>query len=195
MNMNPLLSFSTSGKPIPYPAVQRETIEATNHGFRVLKGHLDDVEQVPEAVADFPLRSALHRINAAETAFFTVGCTNSLNEDENGHWGRGYLEVSFNHLELASDCAYWLPLFQQFHQTFHASAAEPAKSRTNYLWELEPCTFVEIGPDVHGFTAGIWISIYDAESQNTLQDYWADAVEFVADFFVAQPPNPRPRIY
>ena len=193
--MNPFLSFSRSGKPIPYPVVQRETVASTNHGFRVLKGHLDDVEQVPEAIADVPLRGALHRINADDTAFFTVGCTNSLNEDESGHWGRGYLEISFNYFELAADSSYWFPLFYKFHTEFHTAFPGPAKDRTTYHWELESCTFLDIGPNAHGFTTGIWISVYDCASHDTLVEEWADAVEFVADFFVGLPPSPRERIY
>ncbi|HEV7766221.1 MAG TPA: hypothetical protein VGQ76_14545 [Thermoanaerobaculia bacterium] len=84
MDTSIILSIRDYCKTIPYAPAEREN--STCHGFKLLKGASPaEIEQIAE-VQDLPCFSeALVRINAADTAFFTIGCEKAINR-EPGSW-------------------------------------------------------------------------------------------------------------
>jgi hypothetical protein len=96
------LSICVCGKSIPYGARRRED-RSVNNGFKALKGRLHDVETIPEAIDDAALRQALSKLNHENTGIFTIGCVSGLVRDQHGHRMTGYIEFTFNYVELIGD--------------------------------------------------------------------------------------------
>jgi hypothetical protein len=96
-----VLTVTHRGKSVPYPSQNRE--RSVNHGFKSLKGVENGSTHVPEAADDPALQFAINRINARETAFFTLGCEKSFNRDHSGFWARGYIEFAFNYVSMVKD--------------------------------------------------------------------------------------------
>jgi hypothetical protein len=60
----------------------------------VLKGKLHKVASIQEAKDNSALQQVLKIINAAESAFFSVGCERSFNHGPQGFWAKGYIEFA-----------------------------------------------------------------------------------------------------
>lgn len=174
------LMIEQRSKGIPYPSEVRE--DSTNHGFKDLKSDSSLVDTVSE-IEDCPvLRNALVVTNAPDTPFFTVGCEQSLNPHQGKFWKRGYLEFSYNYVELLSDATHYFRLFFHFNQLQHVREFL-SKHPIHLGWELQGCRFRK--RDVVGFTCCVWITVGDHATAAECEAVWNEAVDHVAGFLAA----------
>ena len=174
-----LLAIRRHGKPIPYHAVQRPPPDSSNEGFRVLKGRPSDEALAIKEVADVEaLQRFVIDINRAESGFFSVGCEKAFNFDPRcGHWGRGYVEFSFNDSALVVDAQKYFKLFFEF----SAVMSDPSAPKdVYYCWELDGAHFTSV--DLGGFTCAVWIQTDDFDSEVAARAAWSNGLDFLTEF-------------
>src|ERR1700674_1461540 len=126
--INIFLTISHKHKGIPYGAVDRPD-GAKNHGYKRLKGNRELAATIPEAQKLDALKAALIRLNGEETAFFTVGCELGCTATQNGKAAAGYVELSFNFVELVNDAQHYFKLFFLFNNEMNQPATLHSKAR------------------------------------------------------------------
>lgn len=174
------LTIKEGGKGIPYAGSGVREDGSENHGFIVVKGRPAEAAAIPEAQDNEPMKNALIAINDSSTALFTAGCEKSFNHDSEGHWARGYIEVSYNYLELLSDAQHYFKLFFDFNNRVRRMRFDVP---VQYHWELEAAVFTDISWQTSGFTAGVWITTAFFESRTEVEKAWAQGVDFLTEYF------------
>jgi hypothetical protein len=171
--------INESPKGIPYAGGDVREDGSQNYGFVPLKGKPAEAALIPEVQDNEPMKNALLAINESGTAFFTAGCEKSFNDDPDGHWAKGYIEVSFNYINLASDAQSYFKLFFDFNNRVAKNRFE---APVRYHWELEGAVFLDISWETVGFTVGIWITTALLESRAEVESVWAQAVDFLTEY-------------
>jgi hypothetical protein len=174
------LSISARVKGIPYGGGPRPD-GSTNHGFRPLKGKSEDVASIPEAAADPALADLVRRINAPQTAFFSVGCVSGdVVDDPQGKRVTGYVEFGINDKKMVGDAANYFPIFFHFDQRLKSTLFP---YQVKFDWELEGANFFEIG--CHGFTCGVVINTGFYPTTAQAREAWMAALSILGDHLEA----------
>lgn len=187
-----LLAVRAHGKAIPYHAVPRTSDETSNHGFVALKGRpAEEIRAIPEASGVKALERFLVIVNDIETPFFSVGCEKAFNFDARwGHWGRGYVEFSFNHPTLAADAQNYFKLFFEFSRRL--ALVQPPVS-VSYCWELDRAEFVVT--KTTGFTVAVWVQTDDMACQEEVVTAWCHGLDVLTEFLGEYSRCEMPTIY
>lgn len=167
--MKVILSINSIGKAVPYGPATHANSE--NYGFKPLKGKDREIEEIPEAKGYPAIISILKSLNDHESPFFSVGCEKSINDSQNGHWAKGYIEFSFNYQELVSDAVQYFPLFFHFQRY---SEDFLRNNEVQFHWELQAAQFVDAG--LPGFTACVWVTTGLLQSESDARSLWELAV-------------------
>jgi hypothetical protein len=185
-----VLAIKNFAKSIPYAGRVRD--DATNHGFKNVKGNAKAAASIPEVLDNEHLKSAIVAINGPHTAFFSVGCEKAFNEDEHGHWARGYIEISFNYRELVADAKWYFKLFFEFNREVFRSKFELPMQ---FYWELEGNTYFDTEPPCEGYSCAIWITTATFPTAVQARETWEASVDFLASYLVQFPQKPLTTIY
>lgn len=184
-----MFSIRERGKVIPYPAIDHGT--SVNYGFKVLKGKPEEeIALICEVQDNKYLENALISINNIATPFFSVGCEKAYNTDESGNYVKGFLEISFNNIDLVQDAHNYFQLFFDFNQFI---CMKKFNQPIYYLWEIEPSFFKEA--QVNGFSLVIWITSGYSKDMEKTKELWGDGILFLTDYFKTVPAIPGPNIY
>lgn len=175
MQTNIILSLSDRTTSIPYPGTDCK--DAPHGGFRMLKGRPEEVEKIPAARDSAALKNALAKINAISTPFFTVACRMSCNGQPGTCWVRGYLEFSFNHIDIAKDSPNYFLLFEQFNRYVREANFDLP---VDFNFELSNAHFAEI--PFGGHTACIWITTSEFPAMDAALMAWNQSIGLLADF-------------
>ena len=168
-------------KVFPYFPVDRQDGHP-NHGFKDVKGRVDEALKIAEVLDDIPMQEAVARIADNNTAFFTMGCEKSFNKDETGYWARGYLEFAYNYAQLMADAASYFPLFFHFNESLKKQEfIDPIR----FEWELEGNVFRE--SDFGAFSAAVWITTIVCPTEEEVRLLWAKAWKALTDHLVNWP--------
>jgi hypothetical protein len=181
MHTSLLLTIKNRPKAIPYPSGEHDD-GSKNHGFKPLKAVPEDVETIPEAQDNDSLKLALKRLNARRTPFFTVGCEKAYNKSQNGCWARGYLEFSFNYVEIAADPDYYFRIFFGFNQYVWE---QQEQKTVQYHFELEPAHYMERNAD--GYTCSVWITTAEFPEDEQARSIWGSALDTLVGFLEQVP--------
>lgn len=171
------LTISNGGKGIPYggSGIPREDGSA-NYGFKALKGKPEEAAKIHEVQDEPHFRDALVAINDPSTPFFTVGCEKSFNQDEEGHWARGFIEVAFNYCELVDDAQWYFKLFFDFNQlVWRSRFNEPVR----FHFEIESAHFLDGNCD--GFSVTVWITTAFMPTAEEVREIWGKSVDFLVE--------------
>jgi hypothetical protein len=105
---------------------------------------------------------------------------------------RGFLELSFNFVELVINAQSYFKLFFDFNHWFWEQTEE---ATVELHFQLEGASFVNLR--VNGFTIVVWITTVILPTAEDAQKAWAWALDTLITFLVSIPPNPAPqaRIY
>jgi hypothetical protein len=188
MQTNLILSIKCSTKSIPSDGGEHGA--GTDHGFKPLKGRPDEAATIPEVQDSAALKYALVKINDSAIPFFTAGCALSINHASSGFWAKGYLEFSFNHIEIAKDSPNYFLLFEQFNTYVRSSDFNLA---VDFNFQLEGAHFLEIAADGH--TATVWITTAEFPDSDNAHKTWNQSVRLLADFLGSFENPPLPAIY
>lgn len=193
MDDQPFRNFMTvrpGGKAVPYGGngVAREDGEA-NFGFRDLKGHPERLGQVPELQRDPALHGLVARLNGPGSPLFTIGCmSDPVDHDRGFGWG-GYVELAWDADEAVTDAQCYFPLL--FHLEHHLRKIgfdEPA----SFEWEIFGARFFRSDadrPDVHGFSATLWIKVGLTETAEEALAAWQRTMAVLSEFLAHQAPR------
>jgi hypothetical protein len=188
MATNITLSIKNRTVAIPYPAPDQE--DSPHSGFRPLKGRPDAVPEIPAVHDNDALKLALIKINDSATPFFTVACRKSFNSGPEGFWARGYLEFSFNHIDIAKDSPNYFLLFEQFNRyVAEANFDLPV----DFNFELQGAHFTDRA--ANGYTACVWITTAESPAMEGVHKTWNQSVGILADFLGNFVKPPLPAIY
>jgi hypothetical protein len=188
-----IFSIRDHGKSIPYYGGNRPE-GSINHGFKLLRGNLDDVNSIPEAQDNEAIKKALLALNGSESHFFTIGCEKACNKGDEGYWMRGYLEVSFNSIQFVADAQNYFRLFFKFNE--HIKEQEqrnPERNPVHYSFELEGAHFLATNTD--GFTLVIWITTMSLPTEDDAKREWGEAIDVLMDYLVSLRTNSSTPIY
>lgn len=175
-------------KTIPYKAEKRETSE--NHGFKLLKGRLDEIRSIPEVQDIQELHDALADINHPDTPFFSTGCEKKFNQENGIFWVRGFVEFAFNHPELALDAVNYFKLFFKFNwHVWEKQFDIPLR----FHFEMDGADFVVIGKE--GFSVCVWITTDDLQTADEAKNVWCKGVRFFSQFLRSISKPQTPTIY
>ncbi|KAF0215929.1 MAG: hypothetical protein FD174_3939 [Geobacteraceae bacterium] len=188
MQTNVILSIKNRTISIPYPVAERE--DSPHNGFIPLKERPDEVPAIPAVEDNDALKQALTMINDSTTPFFTVACRKSFNSTDGSFWARGYLEFSFNYIEIAKDSPNYFLLFEQFNRHVLASNFDLP---VDFKFELQGANFTDITAD--GYTACVWITTAEFPTMEGAYKTWNQSVRFLADFLSGFEKPPLPAIY
>ena len=173
------LKLSKQAKTIPYPSQERDSFKSSNHGFKVLKGKPQDISLIPEAKDNQHIIKALEIINDERIAFFSVGCEKAFNyKPEYGHWARGYIEFSYNAVELVKDARNYFGLFYQFND---AIWEHQFNLPVRFDWEFDRAIFTDADNQT-GFSCAVWITTNDLQSAEDAKYVWQVSLDFLAGF-------------
>jgi len=187
-----VLSIRNRTKAVPYPGSGIRADGHENYGFKPLKGRIGEVESIPEVQDNPALSNALKALNDESGLFFTIGCEKSCNQESAGFWMRGFLEFSFNYIELVTDAQNYFKLFFDFTHLFWEL---PPEAVVQYHFELEGSTFTNVS--VNGFTVVVWITTLPLPTEEATKKAWAWALDTLVKYLKSLPINPalRGRIY
>jgi hypothetical protein len=171
------------GLPVPYPAVDRETEDTSNYGYRMLKNRVEEISLVPETRDDPALAELLHVLNSEESPFFSIGCARWLKENEGLPWISGYIEFSFNYLELTQDAQNYFRLFFEFHYFVRDQKSDLP---VYFDWEIQGATFGSRG-HAGGYVLGIMINTQIGKDRTFVFDRWSSALKLISDFLRTRP--------
>jgi hypothetical protein len=169
-----LLTINERPKPVPYHSVVRE--DGINHGFINVKGQPEAAAAIAEVQDDEASRDALVRINARQTAFFTIGCEKSFNQDGATFWTRGFLEFAFNYCALVEDAGNYFPVFFHFNERLKKLMFP---HRVHFEWQLEGNRFTDA--ECNGYSVVAWITTENFATDEESRSAWRDSVRFLAD--------------
>ena len=182
-SMQIMLTINQQSKSIPYPAASHS--DSQNYGFHVLKGKLDKCENVKEATETPSIISILKNLNSNESPFFSVGCERSYNQDNEGHWAKGYIEFAFNYEQLVTDAAQYFPLY--FH--FTKFIDEYLKvNEVQFWWDLQPAKFKKVS--CMGYSSCIWITTGFHSSEEEAKQVWEKSINML-DEYLSKHGNPK----
>lgn len=188
MQTNIILSINDHTTSIPYPGTGHP--DAPHNGFVSLKGRLDAMDSIPAVADSAALKRALTKVNASETPFFTVACRISCNEHPGNCWVRGYLEFSFNYIDLAKDSPNYFLLFEQFNRYVRETKFDLP---VDFNFVLQHASFPEI--PANGHTACVWITTSEFPARDAALMAWNQSVGLLADFLGNFEKPPLPAIY
>lgn len=175
METNLVLTLNNHTTVIPYPAMDRE--EWPHQGFRPLKGNTEEVVSIPAVKDNAALRQALVKINDPTSPFFTIACRKFLNSMQGGFWVRGYIEFSFNYLDIARDSPNYFLLFEQFAKFITASNFDLP---VDFNFEIRDARFVDMQTDGH--TVCVWITTGEYPADEGALMGWNQSVGLLAEF-------------
>jgi hypothetical protein len=175
MQTNIILSLADRITLIPYSGTDRK--DAPHDGFKLLKGRPDAVETIPATKDSAALRHALAKVNDSATPFFTVACRMSTNNLPESCWVRGYLEFSFNYLDIAKDSPNYYLLFEQFNRYVREAGFDLP---VDFNFELQKANYAELPADGH--TACVWITTAEFPTMDGARMVWNQSVGLLADF-------------
>jgi hypothetical protein len=181
-------TIKSSTKSIPYSGAERGA--ETDYDFKPLKGRPDEAATIPEVQDNDALKFALVKINNSSTPFFTVGCGISINSEPGGFWAKGYLEFSFNYIEIAKDSPNYFLLFEQFNNYVRTSGFNLP---VDFNFQLEGAHFSEIAADGH--TATVWITTAEFPAKDDAHKTWNQSIGLLADFLGSFEKPPLTAIY
>lgn len=170
-----VLQISQEGKGIPYAGTGeiRDDGDA-NYGFKNLKGRLDLLADVPELARDEALRDLVASLNAAGSAFGSVGCVSALVDEGEGHRVSGYVEFAFDSVEKVADAGNYFPIFFHFDRALHVTRFD---DDVHYHWELMGATFRHTG--TLGFTVSVTVNTGWHSSAQEAGIAWANGLDFL----------------
>jgi hypothetical protein len=180
------LTIRNRGKGVPYggSGIPREDGSA-NYGFKALKGKREEAALINEVQDEPHFRDALVAINDLSTPFFTVGCEKSFNQDEEGHWAKGYIEFAFNYCELAGDAQWYFKLFFDLnHFVWQGQFNEPVR----FHFELEGAHFS--AGNCAGYTLTVWITTAFMPTAEEVREIWGKSVDLLVEFLKQYPAEP-----
>ena len=182
------LSINNYTSSIPYPASERE--DSPHDGFKPLKGRPDEVPAIPAVQDNDALKLALAKINGSATPFFTVACRKSLNSAPEGCWVRGYIEFSFNYIDIAKDSPNYFLLFEQFNRfVLEAKFDLPV----DFNFAVQGADFTDLSAS--GYTVCVWITTAESPAMEVSHKAWNQSVGLLADFLAGFEKPPLPAIY
>ncbi|HEV7894035.1 MAG TPA: hypothetical protein VGP08_25695 [Pyrinomonadaceae bacterium] len=188
-NFELLLLINDHFKTVPYQAVDRGNGHP-NHGFKVIKGTLEEAAKIAEVQDEEHLKNALIKINDHSTALFTIGCEKAFNQDGTEFWARGFLEFAFNYPQLVDDAQNYFKLFFNFNEYLRdRKFNEPVR----YQWELEGNRFVDVGCD--GFSVVVWITTAIFNNPEEPRRVWGIAVDHLTEYLENIKAISAPSIY
>ena len=183
-----ILYIDGQGKTVPYQAPLDKA--STGIGFINLKTQPDTIDNIPEALNDADLYSALGQINGPETGVFSIGCHGEQLEDENGYRATGYIEIAVNDQSTIRDAATYFTLYFQFHNRLIQSRFSHA---VQFDWVILPAVFTELG--VQGFTCSIKMNFASYPTRSQSQSAWASALSLLASFLAEVGAKSHQQIY
>lgn len=188
METSVILTIKNHTVTIPYPPAERK--DAPHNGFIPLKGRPDEAGAIPAVQDNDALKHALAKINDSGTPFFTVACRKSFNESNGVFWARGYLEFSFNYIDIAKDSPNYFLLFEQFSSHVAASNFDMP---VDFKFELQGASFTDVAATGH--TASVWITTAEFPTMEGAHKTWNQSVGFLAEFLGSFEKPPLPAIY
>jgi hypothetical protein len=168
------LTINQEFKSVPYRAEHRQ--DSPNYGFVNVKGNPDAAARIAEVQDDEALRDAIVRINAQDTAFFTIGCEKSFNQDGAEFWTRGFIDFAFNYCALVADAQNYFPVFFHFNNRL---LREKFNHLVRFEWQLEENHFRDA--NCKGFSVILWITTRICASDEESRSLWRPSVKIVAD--------------
>lgn len=190
---NVFLSIRDGYKGVPYGRSDERPDGSKNHGFKSLKGNLNDIAAIPEAYDVPALKNALTVLNDPASIFFTVGCEKAFGETHSGHWVNGYLELAFNYVELLADAQFYFKVFFAFNQWYWKLEPKPS---VRYNFELQAAHFLKSNTD--GMTLTVWIGTGVSATKEAAQNEWEQGLDPVVGFLrqqIVPPESHYTRIY
>lgn len=185
------LAISNSGKGIPYGGIGEARADGSeNHGFRLLKGSLERLSEIPELREDDALRDLVAAINAPETGLLSVGCGSYPVVADGGHRVTGYIEFAFNSVEGITDAGNYFPMFFHFDRMLFDQKFD---LNVRFNWELMGASFREVPAE--GFTMTVFVNTGFHGSPDSARDTWADALGALTYFLGHIPPRSGPTLY
>jgi hypothetical protein len=186
-----VLSVSPLGKAIPYAATDDARPDGgVNHGFKDLKGHPEQIDQVPESREDRAIAGLMRTISAPRTGVFSIASMSSAEPGVHGAAYSGYLEIAFNSRRQVEDPANYFALFLRFDRLL---AARRFHHAVEFEWELSPAHF-SVG-DVGGWSVAIHVRTAREASLALARASWDAAMSILDELFAAVPEEIEDRLY
>jgi len=142
-----------------------------------MKGKPEKVESIKEAEGHPVIIEILKILNDKTSPFFSVGCEKRMNKNGTQYWMRGFIEFSYNYVELVSDATSYFPLF------FHFNKDSPEFLETNYVnywFGINPVHFKKT--DTHGFSCCVYITTAEFNDENSAYSCWSSGVKYLSDY-------------
>src|SRR5260370_5246090 len=170
-----LLSVVEGGKGVPYGGGPRSE-GTTNHGFRPLKGKLEEILFVPEAKEDEALAGILTKINGRDTGLFSIGCVSGEVDEPDGRRVSGYVEFALNDKRLVADAINYFQIFFFFSQRL---AEQRFADRVRFNWDLEGASFHEVS--CHGLTCSVGVNTFFYPTKEGARTCWQNSLRILGD--------------
>ncbi len=188
MQTSIILTIKDRTTSIPYPGTDRTV--TPHQGFVLLKGRPEAAEAIPAAADSAALKHALAKINASSGPFFTIACRVARNTQAGNCWIRGYVEFSFNYIDIAKDSPNYFLLFEQFNRYVREAHFDLP---VDFNFELQNTHFTEI--PAYGYTTCVWITTSEFPAIEAALMAWNQSVGLLGDFLGNFEPPPFPPIY
>jgi len=173
------LTVEQQSKSIPYPA--RSGADFQTFAFRPMKGKPEKVDSIKEAQGHPALIEILKTLNAKESPFFSVGCEKHIEKKSAPYWVRGFVEFSYNHVELVSDASSYFPLFYHFNRI----SQEFLKTNlVTYWFGLNPATFTKV--ESPGFSCCVYITTADFQTEEEAYSSWSSGLSHLSEYLATQ---------
>jgi hypothetical protein len=184
---NLIFSIRNHYKAVPYPGSGPRPDGSENHGCKIIKGRVADVDLIPEVLDNSALKNAVIALNDRATPFLTIGCEKSCNKAKvgDGYWMRGFLELAFNYAPVMADAQNYFKVFFDFTHWFWD---QPKAAIIEYEFQLEGAQFLEKG--VQGFSLVLWINTLVLPTEEEAKKAWGWGLDTFVKFLMTIPDKP-----
>jgi len=182
---NLIFSIRNHYKAVPYPGSGLRPDGSENHGCKIIKGRVADVNLIPETFDNAALTNAIVALNDKATPFLTIGCEKSCNNGPSGFWMRGFLELSFNYVQGITYAENYFKLFFNFTHWFWD---QPKQAVVEYHFQLEGAQFFQV--PAQGFSLVVWITTPVLPTEDETRSAWAWALDSLTKFLMTIPDQP-----
>jgi hypothetical protein len=138
--------------------------------------------------------NALLVLNGPKSPFFTIGCEKACNKGDVGHWMKGYLEFSFNSIQLVADAQNYFALFYKFNECIQEREKQNTSTDpVEYHFDLEAAQF--LATSTVGFTLTVWITTSFFPEEEGAKRAWGEAVDILVNYLKTLQIGPSAPIY
>lgn len=175
--MHEYLSFSIDWRKKDLPYAPEKRRDGENYGFKPIKGKLELVSLIKEAIDEPAYQEALKVINNKNTQLYSVGCEKCMNLESDGTARPiGFIEIAFNSIKLAKNVDEYFQLFLRLHKKM----GENYNLLVGFEIQLNPVNFKDYKQQ--GYTAAIYIKLIERIESDSAIMNWRKGVNYLQQF-------------